>query len=154
MPVEVVKNSAAEPKGVTAVAKDASEASNLLLSNFLEVAPAESVIVRALLATGEARGTLRDVTVKAAASMIKAAIAASKAGELFAKLEACLEASKTGVLTAGLLEIAELLAGELDKAAVLRLLERAKGSSAARRPRCRAPRRSARGGGARAAAAA
>ena len=137
MPVEVVKNSAAEPKGVTAVAKDASEASNLLLSNFLEVAPAESVIVRALLATGEARGTLRDVTVKAAASMIKAAIAASKAGELFAKLEACLEASKTGVLTAGLLEIAELLAGELDKAAVLRLLERAKelfGSEAAAVP--------------------
>ena len=55
MPVEVVKNSAAEPKGVTAVAKDASEASNLLLSNFLEVAPAESVIVRSRRARRAAR---------------------------------------------------------------------------------------------------
>ena len=95
-------------------------AAQQLLDDFLSKST-DSVLVRGLAVASNK--TVRDVTIKAASSMTAAAVASSKAEDLFAKLDAVIGAAKAdGVLT-GVVKCFGDLAGSLGKASVLKGVE-------------------------------
>ena len=92
-------------------------AAQQLLDDFVSKGT-DSVLVRGLAVASNK--TVRDVTIKAASSMTAAAVASSKAEDLFTKLDAVIGAAKAvGVLT-GVLKCFGDIAGSLGKASVLK----------------------------------